>query len=575
MASAASATPRSPLNLSSQSSNHGAGGKPSGGFGRAAVVTMAMVLLSRVIGMARDTIIAAYYGQNAVTDAYQAAFTIPDLLMYLVAGGALASTFVPTFSEHLHSGDREGASKTFSVVATVTALVAFVLVVIGELAAPYLVILLTPGLAGHKHDPNFSLLHFRYMWSIVSHPYASAAPTLPLAVHLTRILLPAQICFMLGSLIMGVLNANRQFLIPALGPIIYNVGIITGALISRGHGIEYLTWGALIGAFVGNFALQLAFVFRVGLRFRPSLDLSHPGAMKVWALMLPILLGVSLPNVDQIINKGFASLLSEGAMTALMNAVRIMLIPIGVFAQALGIAILPTLSSHAAAGDKVELRKTIVKGLRTILFLTLPSSALVCILAVPIVSIIYQHRVFTYADTLVTAAPLRLYALGIFAWSAQAVLTRSFYSINDSRTPVVSGTVMTVLFIAMNWVVVNHTHAGIAGLAAATTIAATLHTLVMLYYLNRRVRRIVVMPLAVSIVKSLFATGALCLVCAMVYASLRHILGPETRFSTAVILFTLPALLGLTGFVAIARAVNMRELQDILAMVKRRSRVQH
>ena len=341
-----------------------------GGMARAAGAVMAATLLSRVLGQIRDIVIAHQIGAGVVADSYTAAFKVPDLFMYLLAGGALASTFIPVFKEHLQLGRHKTAWHIFSVVATITALVAGLFVVIAEIWTPEFVRLLNPG-------------------------YSAA--TVALTVPLTRIVLPAQIFFMLGGLLMGTLNARGQFLLPALAPSIYNLGIIFGAavLYPLGLGPSGLMWGALGGAFVGNFALQVVLVARTGGRFRPSVAVLHPGAVRVWKMMLPILLGVSLPNVDQIINSYFASELAAGSQAALQYAVRLMLIPIGIFAQAMGIAILPTMSGLAAEGRRKEFRATVSSALRTILFLTIPASALLCLLAVPIITLLLQAGQFT------------------------------------------------------------------------------------------------------------------------------------------------------------------------------------
>ena len=466
------------------SASPGDSGGNASGLARAAGVVMAATLLSRLLGMVRDIVIARELGAGAETDAYTAAFKVCDLLMYLIAGGALSSTFIPTFREYLHLGKEKQAWQTFSVVATVTLLTAGAFVVLGELFTPTFVRLLNAGYSD-----------------------AQVARTVPAV----RIVLPAQIFFMLGGLIMATLNVRGRFLVPALGPSIYNIGIIFGAavLYPMGFGLPGLMWGALLGAFVGNFILQIIPALRLGLRYRPSLAVMHPGAIKVWKMMLPILLGVSLPNVDQIITGRFASELPTGSQAALQFGVRIMLIPIGIFAQAMGIAVLPTMAAQAVAGQRRALKATISKALRSILFLTVPASVLLFLLAQPIVALLLQSGKFTVASTLITASALRFYSLGIFAWSAQAILTRGFYALQDSRTPVISGTVMTVVFIMMNWLVVNATTWGVSGLALATSIAAVLHMLVMFVLLRRRMRGLNDRHMLLSVGRLLLAVFAL------------------------------------------------------------------
>ena len=522
------------------------GGKP-GGVARAAGIVMALTLLSRLLGLVRDQVIAGQLGVGVQTDAYTAAFKVPDLLMYLVAGGALSSTFIPVFKEYLHLGKHRAAWQTFSVVATVTVVFATLFVTVAEIWTPWFVHILNAG-----YD----------------------AERIRLTVPLTRIVLPAQVFFLLGGLLMGTLNARGQFLIPALSSSIYNLGIIFGAAVLYPIiGLSGLMWGALGGAFIGNFVLQIIPVARLGMRYRPSMAILHPGAVKVWNLMLPVVLGVSLPNVDQIINGYFASELSRGSQSAMQFAIRLMLIPIGIFAQAMGIAILPTMSAQAAAGQRKEFRATANRALRIILFLTVPSSALLYLLAVPTVRLLFQHGHFSDEATQLTALPLRFYALGIFAWSAQAILTRAFYAMQDSRTPVISGTVMTGIFIGMNWLVVHELHWGVAGLALATSVAAALHMAVMYVFLRRRTNGLLDGRLLISAVKTVLATLALCLAAHAGQAAVLTFLevsrphGLTSKWGAALIL-AVAGSLGLVAFLGLARLLRMEELQSTRGMIK-------
>lgn len=522
----------------------GDGAPQSNGMARAAGIVMLATLLSRALGMVRDIVVAHMLGTSIEASALTAAFKVPDLLMYLVAGGALSSTFIPVFKEYVHHDKEKQAWQTFSVVATVTVVLATVFVVLGEIFAPWLVRVLN---------------------------YGYDAQQVAMTVPLTRIVLPAQVFFMLGGLLMGTLNARGRFLIPALGPSVYNIGIIFGAavLYPLGLGLNGIMWGALLGAIVGNFALQIVYVARVGMRFRPSLAVLHPGAVKVWKMMAPILLGVSLPNVDQIINTSFASAVSVDAQAAMNYAVRIMLIPIGVFAQAMGIAILPGMSSQAAAGHRREFKATINQALRVIFFVTVPVSALIFLLAEPIIAVYLQSGHFNHQSTVVTASALRFYTLGIFAWSAQAVLTRAFYAMQDSRTPVISGTIMTVLFIGMNWCVINYTTMGVAGLALATSVAATLHMTVLWVLLRRRLHGLNDRRLTVSICKLLIATAALCVVVWLTRNVLNSVLPTDLfpRLRAAIVLLG-PSIDGLAVLAILARLMHMAELDSTVGMVR-------
>lgn len=410
------------------------GGKKPLGIAGATGLMMATVLLSRILGVVRDAIISSHFGRTPQTDAYNAAFTVPDLLFYLLQSGALSSTVVPILTEFRQQGKDKAADKTVSVVASVIFVFIGLLICLMWINARALTIWLNPGFVTDE-----STLH-----------------RIALAVPLTRVLLPAQMFFFLGGLMMGVLYSRKQFFVPAMGPVIYNAGIIFGGVaLSHWLGIRGLVWGAIGGAFLGNFLLPFLSVLKLGVRLRPSFDVMHPAAMKVWRLLLPIGLGVSLPNIDQMVNKAFASYLGPGDTTAIMNAYRLMLLPIGVFAQAMALAAFPTLSGQAAENNLSAMRRTMNQSLRNILFLTVPASALMFLLAEPIITFLLQSGKYTHADTLVTASALRSLSLGIFAWSCQSLLTRGFYALQNSKVPVISGAIVSVLFIGMNFYVVR------------------------------------------------------------------------------------------------------------------------
>ncbi len=425
----------------------GGGPKPSG-IARATGLMMATVLLSRILGVARDAIISHYFGRGPQTDAYNAAFTVPDLLFYLLQSGALSSTIVPILTEFRQQGKDKAADKTVSTVASAIFVFIGLLICVMWINARPLTVWLNPGFDNAR---------------------------IALAVPLTRVLLPAQMFFFLGGLMMGVLYSRKQFLIPALGPVIYNSGIIVGGVVLRHWlGIHGLVWGAIAGAFVGNFFIPFVAVKRLGVHLRPCFELTNPSVMKVWRMLLPIGLGVSLPNIDQIVNKAFASYLGTGDTTAIMNAYRLMLLPIGVFAQAMALAVFPTLSLQAAEKNIPAMRRTMNQSLRNILFLTVPASALMFLLAAPIITLLLQSGKYTHADTLVTAAALRSLSLGIFAWSCQSLLTRGFYALQNSKVPVISGAIVSVIFVAMNYGVVRPV------IRAQTRVSALAHDLVPL-----------------------------------------------------------------------------------------------
>jgi putative peptidoglycan lipid II flippase len=426
---------------------NGKGGEPTR-VAAAAGIMIAAIFLSRILGLVRDMVVSYYFGATAVTDAYKAAFRLPDLFYYLIAGGALSSAFIPVFTEYLtrgkecaQEGDQAGASlhtreawHVFSIFGTLIFSALSVIVVLGEiLTVPLLHWFIAPGFHGDQ---------------------------LQLTANLTRIIFPAQLCFFLGGLMMGTLYARKHFLMPALGPVVYNAaiiagGIVGGALYGRYWGVYGLAVGVIAGAFIGNILMQVWAMRRIGVQYSPSFDYRHPGVVKVVKLMLPVLLGLSLPQLHLIIACWFASFLRHGTITWLDNANKVMQMPLGIFGQALAVAIFPTLSTLAAARDYPGLRKSFSLGLRSILFLTVPSSVLIIVLARPLIQVLFQRGLWTQSDTEATAVACILYSLSIFAVSGQQIVNRAFYALQDTVTPMVVGTMVTVLYVALNWLLMR------------------------------------------------------------------------------------------------------------------------
>lgn len=433
-------------------------------FTKAAGIMVFAVFLSRVLGLVREAVIAAQFGQGAITDVYKAAFKLPDLLYFMVAGGALSSAFVPVFTEYLTKGQEDDAWRIYSTIASLMALVIGVLIVLAMIYARALVpVLAAPGFTAEQWDQTATL---------------------------TRIVLPAQFFFFIGGLTMGTLYARREFIVPAMGPIIYNLGIIAGGIfLTKRLGVAGLSWGALAGAFLGNFALQIWYSARLGIKYHWTLDCHHPGVRRVFLLMLPVILGLSLPQVDVLINSWFATLLRQpGALSALDNANRLMQVPLGIFGQAAGIAALPALSALAAQKDWKEFRETVSFGVRSVFFATIPAGAFMMVLAHPTIALVLQGGQFTAHNTDQAAVALVYYCLGVFAWGGQAIIARGFYALQDTVTPVVVGTVMTLFFIPLNWLLMKPL--GHGGLALATSVMAIAHMLVLSRILAKRVEGI-------------------------------------------------------------------------------------
>jgi len=465
---------------------------------------MVAILVSRMLGLFRDMAIANKFGQGALVSAYTVAFNLPDLLYFILSSGALSSAFIPVFTERFQTGRQKEAWQIFSTIACFMCLVLGATILVCEVFTTPFVNLLAPG---YRDNPSLT----------------------GLIVFLTRIILPCQLFFFLGGLMMGTLEARQNFKARAAGPVIYNLGIIFGVIVlSRWFGIFGLAWGALIGAFVGNVAFAFYHLRREGYEFHPSLNLKHPGVKKVGALALPVILGLSLPQIDVIINRMFATWIpGDFAPAALNNANRLMQVPLGVFAQAAGTALLPTLAAFAAKNAIDDLRSAVSFGFRAVMALNVPASVFMVTMADPIIRTVFMGGAFKSGDVAHASIALVFYCVGIFAWAGQAIIARGFFAMQDTLTPIILGSIVTLIFVPLNYVLMKVM--GHGGLALATSIAATIHLFGLLVLLRKRIDGIDGRRIAISSLRICAASAVMAVVCIGTRAAMANVLEVETR----------------------------------------------
>ena len=434
---------------------------------QAAVVLSVLYFLSRLVGLVQSSIINSYLLPGA-TDAYWAAFAIPDFINYLIAGGALSITFIPIFTELQKTNREREAWRFFSTVATIMGVVLVVLLIIAELFARPLVAIARSGLLERPE-------------------------VFDLTVSMTRVLLPAQWFFYIGGLLVGVLNAYKRFAASGWTGAVYNAAAIVVALVllSLNVGPIAFAWGILIGAFLGNFLLPLLAARAAPRDQKPQfsfgVDLSSPHVRRYFLNAIPIMLGVSLPVVDQIVVGWFATYLEPGALTHLTTGNRVMIAAQGIVGQAASVAAFPYLAELVAQENWEDFSKFLRDGLRRLLFLTLPLSTLLILLARPIIVVLFGYGKFDNALALnETALAFAFYSVGLFAWTAQQLVARGFYAMQDTLTPTIIGSVLTVAFILLLFVARNY---GVFGLAAATSLGAGVQFLAISIALEKRLSR--------------------------------------------------------------------------------------
>ncbi|MBN1889873.1 MAG: murein biosynthesis integral membrane protein MurJ [Thermoflexales bacterium] len=429
---------------------------------RASAVVMAAFVASRLMGLLRDVVITAQLGTSDAADAYLAAFRIPDLIFFLLAGGALASAFIPAFSAYLARDDEAGAWRLTSGVIN--------LLLFSTGLASALAALFAPQLVGSVLAPGFS-------------PEKQA-----MTVPLVRVMLISPVIFGVSGLIMGVLNTRGQFLLPGLAPAAYNLGIILGAaLLTPLPGPFGGPMGAAIGAVAGaalHFLVQLPGLFKAGCRYSPVLSLRDEGVRQVLRLMGPRVLGLAVLQLNFWVETNLASHLGSGAVAALNYAFRLMLLPQGVFAQSVATAAFPTFASQATRGQKEAMRDSLLATLRAIVFVSLPAAVGLLVLCSPLVALLFERGQFHVGSTQIVATALAWYAPGLVAHSAIEILVRAFYALHDTRTPVAIGVAAMLANLALSLLLIGPM--GIAGLALANTIAAYLEMALLLALIRPR-----------------------------------------------------------------------------------------
>ncbi len=434
---------------------------------RAAGTVMAAFLITQLIGLLRGILIYRAFGTSADLDSFNAANRVTEVLFNLMAGGALGSAFIPTFTGLLAQEKRASAWKLASGIANL------------------LLIILT----------GISLLAFVFAGPVVRHGLFVLAPDLSVAqedltVALLRIMLPSVVIFGLSGLVMGILNAHQRFWLPAIAPAMYSIGQILGVLLfPPAWGIQRLAWGALLGALL-HLLVQLPDLLRLGGNYSPTLGRGTPEVGEVLRLMGPRILGVAVVQLNFIVNTIVALSLPTGSVSAVSLAFTLMLMPQAAIAQSVAIAAMPTFSTQVALGRLDEMRSSLAALLRGVLLLAIPAALGLILLRVPIIRFLYEGGEFSPHSTALAAWALLWYAAGLPGHALVEILSRSFYALHDTKTPVgvgVAAMSLNVLFsftlpgwfARLGWM--PH-----GGLALANSLATVLEAVVLLVLMRRR-----------------------------------------------------------------------------------------
>jgi putative peptidoglycan lipid II flippase len=458
---------------------------------RAAGLVMVAFIVSNIIGLLRQILVAGAFGTGMEIEAFAAANRVSETLFNLVAGGALGSAFIPTFTGILARDDRRGAWKLASATANLILVILTLAAALAAIFAPFIVrYLLAPGF-----DPEKTAL----------------------TVSLMRLMLPSVVLFGLSGLVIGILNSHQVFFIPALTPSMYALGMIFGVLVLKPYmGIYGLAWGVLIGASL-HLGLQIPSLLRLKPIYFPTFGLRLDSVREVVRLFLPRLLGVAVVQLNFWINVWLASRMIEGSINGVSYAFALFLTPLSVIAQSIAIAAMPTFSAQAALGHLSAMRNSLAASLRGVLLLAIPATFGMILLRTQIITVLYQRGEFTAFSTELVAWALLWYGIGLVGHSVVEIVSRAFYALHDTKTPVFVGIgamslniVFSLLFAALferlGWL-------PLGGLALANSLATTLEMAGLLWLMRRRLSGLegakIFKAASLSVAAALVMTGCL------------------------------------------------------------------
>ena len=510
----------------------------------ASLVLTVAALASRLLGWIRLLVIGSQFGASRELDAYFAAFRIPDAIFQLVVAGALSAALIPVFSSYRARGQEAEAWRLASSVINLVMIALSVLSLVMAILAPLFVPLVAPGF-----DEE----------------------TTELTIRLTRIMLISPVLIGMGAVVTGILNSYQQFTVPSIAPLLYNLAIIGAAIfLAPVVGVEGLAIGVALGS-LAHLLVQLPNLARVGRRYRLRIELSHPGVRRVAWLMGPRMLGLASGQVNFFVSTALASGLAAGSLAAYNYAFLLSQLPVGIIGVSVAVALFPTLSQDAALGRIGEIRRQVANAVRVLVFVAAPLTAIMVVLREPLTSVFYQYGLFSKAATELTAITLLYFAIGLGGHIVVHVLTRAFYAMQDTRTPVTWAIVAVAVNVPlMVWLVGPM---GVAGLALALSISAVLEVIGLLWSLRRRIDSVEGRQIARSLARAAAGGGAAALVMLgglMLVDATSTGLREDPLGRLAVLLGVGAA--GVAAFIAVTTALHSPELRQLRRVFRRRGR---
>lgn len=466
---------------------------------KAAIGLMIATLIAKTLGFSRELALASAYGASSTSDAFLVAMNIPAVI-FTAIGTSLGTAFIPLFCEVKSNRGEEASVKYTNNILNVVVIICIILALLGAVFAPQLVKLFALGFKGE---------------------------TMEQAVYFTRIMLLGIPFLGISYIMMAYLQVKENFIIPGLMPIPYNICIIIAILLSVKISPYILPFGALIGL-LGQFIFQLPFAMKRGYKYKPYINLKDEYLKKMIWLIGPVLIGVAVNQINTIVDRTIASTLVEGSISALNYANKLNQFVMGMFIVSISSVVYPILSKLSTENNKTEFNKSIITSINTVILIVIPISVGAIILSTPIVKILFQRGEFDARATYMTSVALVFYSIGMIGFGLRDILGKVFYSLQDTKTPMINGVIAMGLNITLNILFVKFTNMQLAGLAFATSISALVTIILLFINLRMKIGPFGGKSIVIVFVKSILSALLMAIITISIYKNLSSLLGLGT-----------------------------------------------
>ncbi|MBU1000425.1 murein biosynthesis integral membrane protein MurJ [Patescibacteria group bacterium] len=513
----------------------------------AASIIMTTMMLSKILGLIRDRLLAHVFLPEKL-DIFWAAFRLPDLIFQVIILGALSVAFIPVFTEHLENRGKEDAFEMARAVLNVSLVIfIFITILIYFFAQPIIASFIAPGFTTARQMQ---------------------------VVELTRIILFGQVILVIGSFFIGISQSFQRFIIPSLSPVFYNFGIILGIVfLSKQMGIVGAAYGVIIGAFL-HVAVQLPLVWSMGFRFKFPPKFFNPGVKEIMRLMSVRTIGLSAEQINETVGLALASIASIGSVTYLTFAQHLQVVPIGLFGATLAQAALPVLSSEGNRGKIEEFKITILTTLHQILFLTLPATAILIVIRIPVVRLVFGASQFNWEATVLTGATLAFLAIGLSAQAISLLLVRGFYALKDTKTPVIVSLIVVTVNIVLSLYAIIVLKFDVWSIGFANSISAVLSAILLFWTLHFKIGKFNLKMVLIPLLKMLMATIIMGISLYIPIKLLDAVIFDTTKTVNLLALTGSSSLFALFVYVILVRFLKVRELDTYVELIKRFGKLQ-